>query len=387
MVVPTLSQIQRWETDHLREAATNWTNTADAWEDSFRSISRQMAAPGGKHWSGDAAEAAQSGASLDQLKVQGLSDDLRAAAMSARGAAGELETAKRAALHTIGAAHAEGFIVGEDLSLTDQFDSTSSDELAARRAQAQALSAEIREAAAALATADQEAADKIAAAAAGLRDPSFATGKSSGGSPSIQMVDFHGLPLPEKPSWTSPDPPPGGWSDDSVTRAAQKIAYGHASAKHLANEWPPGATREQLASEVERILRAGTNPNGGMTVGRTSDGAPAIYDPKTNTLVIRDPGAADDGTVFRPTRGEPYIDQKVPTRLPSLSPNELGDVPARPPVEPRAAPEGPRTMPRVGLPPMVGVPPLIVPPGLGAGDLPVIDVDGMPDVGLPGAGH
>jgi hypothetical protein len=387
VVTPSLSQIQRWEIDHLRQAATHWTNTADAWEDSFDSILRQMAGPGGKPWSGVAAQAAQSRTRLDKLKAQGVSDDLRAAASAARGATGEIEAAKAAALYAVGEAHAEGFIVGEDLSLSDRFNGTSSQELAARQVQAQAMSAEIREKAAGLAAVDQEAAAKITAAAAGLRGLSFGTGNALEPAP-IQMVDFHGVPLPEKPSWTSPDPPPGGWSDDPVTRAAQKIAYGHASIKHLANEWPPGTTHEQLASEVEWIMRAGTTPNSGMIVGRTSDGAPAIYDPKTNTLVIRDPGAADAGTVFRPARGEPYIADKVPARLPSLSPNELADAPARPPVEPpRTEPQAPRVGPRVGLPPMVGVPPLVEPPGVGADDLPVLGSDGIPEVGLPGAGR
>ena len=387
MVLPTLCHIRSWETDHLRQAATEWLNTADAWEDSFDTIARQMAAPGGKPWAGDAAEAAQSTASRDRLKVQGLSDDLRAAATAARGGSEEIEAAKKAALHAVGAAYAEGFTVHEDLTLSDQFISASAEELETRRVQAEALSAEIREKAAALAAVDQQTADRIATAAAGLQESSFETSGTQGGSPPAQLVDFRGVPMPEKPSWTSPEPPPGGWSDDPVTRAAQKIAYGHASTKHLAREWPAGTTREQLASEVERIMRAGMNPSGGMVVGRTIDGAPAIYDPKTNTLVIRDPGAADAGTVYRPTRGEPYVAEKVPTRLPSLPPNELGDAPARPRVEPpKAEPPAPRSVPRVG-PPIVGVPPVVNLPGTGGSDIPVIDSGGTPDVGLPGAGR
>jgi hypothetical protein len=385
VVLPTLSQIQNWETDHLRRAATQWVNTADAWEDSYDSIARQMVAPGGKPWTGDAAEAAQSAASRDQLKVRGLSDDLRAAATAARGGSEEIETAKKSALHAVGAAHAEGFTVNEDLTLTDQFSNSSTEELEARRVQVETLSADIRAKASALVAVDQQAADKVAAAAEGLQEPSFEASGTSGGSQPAQMVDFHGVPLPEKPSWTSPDPPPGGWSSDPVTRAAQKIAYGHASTKHLANEWPPGTTREQLASEVERIMRAGTNPNSGMITGRTGDGAPAIYDPKTNTLVIRDPGAADAGTVYKPARGETYVAEKVPTRLPSLTPNELGDT--RPRVEPpKAEPPAPRAGPRVG-PPIVGVPPVVNLPGTSGSDIHVIDSGGTPDVGLPGTGQ
>lgn len=348
---------------------------------------RQIANPGAQVWAGTAGEAAQARASLDQFKVQGVADDLRAASTAARGSIGQIAAAKSAALYAIGEAHANGFIVSEDLSLEDRFPSTSSTELAARRIQAQMLSAEIRDKAAALAAADQEAAEAITASAAGLQSAPFGRGGGREG-PRIQMVDFHGNPLPEKPSWTSPNPPPGGWSDDPITRAAQKIAYGHASTKHLANEWPPGTTREQLASEVERIMRAGTNPTSGMIVGRTSDGAPAIYDPKTNTLVIRDPGAADAGTVFKPSRGEPYVETKVPTRVPSLSPSELADAPLRPRVEPpRVEPPMPRAGPGSGVPPIAGVPPMVEPPGIGAGDVPILDSGGMPDVGFPGAGR
>ncbi|QNJ95245.1 hypothetical protein HZU40_13995 [Mycolicibacterium fluoranthenivorans] len=387
MAVPSLSQIQSWDTDHLDQAATRWTNTADAWKDSFDSISRQIANPGGQHWIGTAAEAAQSRTSLDQLKVQGLSDDLRAAATAARAGSAQIEAAKKAALYSVGEAHAEGFVVNEDLSLTDLFTTNSTSELTARSAQAQVLAAEIQAKAEALAAADQHAADTIAAAAAGLQAAAFEPSDAPD-DPQIQMVDFHGVPLPEKPSWTSPDLPPGGWSDDPITRAAQKIAYGHASTKHLANEWPPGTTREQLASEVERIMRAGTNPNGGMIVGRTSDGAPAIYDPKTNTLVIRDPGAADAGTVFKPTRGEPYLADKVPTRLPSLPPSEVADAPPRPRAEPpKIEPPISRGGTGAGVPPIVGVPPVVGLPGVGAGDVPILDSDGMPDVGFPGAGR
>jgi hypothetical protein len=128
-------------------------------------------------------------------------------------------------------------------------------------------------------------------------------------------------------------------------------------------------------------MRAGTNPHGGMITGRTADGAPAIYDPKTNTLVVRDPNAADAGTVYKPTGGEPYVvNNKVPSRVPSLSPGELADAPLRPPpelpkVEPRPAP------PRGGLPPVI-VPPHIVPlPNEGSGTLPIIDADGIPNAG------
>ncbi|MHA7651900.1 hypothetical protein ACX9NE_12220 [Mycobacterium sp. ML4] len=34
-MLPTLSQIQAWDTEHLIEAGRYWTATADRWEDVF----------------------------------------------------------------------------------------------------------------------------------------------------------------------------------------------------------------------------------------------------------------------------------------------------------------------------------------------------------------
>jgi hypothetical protein len=197
----------------------------------------------------------------------------------------------------------------------------------------------------------------------------------------MRAVDFHGGPLPEKPSWTSPDPPAGGWSQDPITRAAQKIAYGHASTQHL-SEFPPGTTREQLASEVERIFRANATNPGSLLIGRTKDGAPALYDPNTNTIVIRDANAPDAGTVFKPTGGEAYFDRKVPNRVPSVLQAELADAGAAALREPpRVKSLPPEAATRGGLPPMVGVPPMVGLPRPGAGELPVLEVDGTPSVG------
>jgi len=377
MDLPSLSQIRAWSSDHLNRAASQWDYVGDLWQDSFHTIRHKTREVG---WSGDAAEAAQNAASRDHTKVLSIADDLRSAAAAARGAVAPIEAAKIAALNAVGEAHAEGFVVEEDLNLTDRLPSTPPAEMFARHLQSLQLSREIKQRAAKLASVDAEAAQRIRAITEGLRHVPFGSGEDqSGEHNSVQLIDYHNAPPPEKPSWTSPEPP-GGWSDDPITRAAQKIAYGHASNKHLAAEWPPNTTREDLAREVERMMRASMKPDGGMIVGRTVDNAPAIYDPRTNTLIIRDPGAADAGTVFRPTRGEAYVADKVPARLPSLSAAEIADAPSRPPVE------SPR-LPRVGMPPMVGIPPMAGAPEPGAGDVPVLDSGGAPDVGLPGAGR
>jgi hypothetical protein len=74
---------------------------------------------------------------------------------------------------------------------------------------------------------------RITTAAAGLQSVKF-RGRPSlrgGSDPSIQLVDNR-IPFPQGPKRDPPQPPPGGWSDDPVTRAAQKIAQGPAFDEH-----------------------------------------------------------------------------------------------------------------------------------------------------------
>jgi hypothetical protein len=225
---------------------------------------------------------------------------------------------------------------------------------------------------------DSHIGEQLTAKSAELLGIRFDGTRNSDSDTTIQAVDFHGAPLPEKPSWTSPEPPPRGWSDDPLTRAAQKIAYGHGGVKHAADF--TGMTKDQIAAEVERIMRANTTNPGSLIVGRTSDGAPVLYDPKTNTVVIRDPRAGDAGTVFKPSGEEAYVDRKMPTRLPSIPPVELPDAPFRAPVEaPKPIEQpGPRSSgpPIRGLP-LPGVPEIVMPRSPGDTDLPVLGTEGQ----------
>lgn len=43
----SLSGLYAWPTDHLSEAATYWTNTAESWESAFNRISDHISTPGG----------------------------------------------------------------------------------------------------------------------------------------------------------------------------------------------------------------------------------------------------------------------------------------------------------------------------------------------------
>jgi hypothetical protein len=168
-------------------------------------------------------------------------------------------------------------------------------------------------------------------------------------------------------------------------RAAQKIAYGHASdtGGHLADF--PGMTKDQLADLVHKMMQDSINNPKDLILGNSrSDGAPVIYDPKTNIVVIHDPtGAArnsDGGTVFKPPNGIDYIvgnaDQrvrpKIGERVGSFAPDRLEDLPRS--ASPPAAPKPPVRAP-------VEAPPPVKPaPGIGEGG----GLPKLPFVGVPG---
>lgn len=336
--VPSLSEIQAWDLAHLENAATDWTATAQHWEASFTSIHRASVSPGGTVWEGVAAEAAQASAFADLVKVRGLADVLHESAAVARRGAETLYAAKQSVLNAVEDASAAGYVVGEDLSVTP------SQGGAVAQAQAQVYAARIRERAVQLAAHDREIAAKISAATAPLNavtfpEPPSATRDSK---PRIQAVDLHTFKEAPNPE---PEPPPGGWSSDPLMRAAQKIAYGHASAPdgHLGEF--PGMTKDQLANLIHDMF---TRDPKDLIVGRTADGAPVLYDPKNNVIVIRDPSGADCGTVFKPDKGAQYVlgdgnrPGKIAMREPFIPPGQLSDGPLPAPVEaPRPAPAEP----------------------------------------------
>lgn len=372
----TLSQICAWDVDHLTAATTHWTNTANQWDDTFTLLAQRMASPSGVPWSGGAADSAQQKAGADWWAVRRLADRLHGAAGIARAGVSDLRTARQQVISTVGEAHGAGFAVWEDLSVSDRQAAQTPTERAIRTAQAEAFTSEIRSRAAALAELDSELAARIASAAMALRD----TPRGASAGVETKVASFFTAPFPEKPPNPPPQPPPGGWSDDPLTRAAQKIAYGHAYREHLADF--SGMTPDQLAQQIEKMFRANTENPGSLSIGRTADGAPVLYDPKTNLIVIRDPRGADLGTAFRPDDGATYAEtRKMNTRVVSIPPSELADGPvnAPPPPEPKPQEQAP---PRPASP--VRAAPLFIPPeliefphGVGDGDLPILESNGQ----------
>ena len=169
-MVPTLSQIEAYTTDHLVEAADHWDSLADRWEDAHWQVRNQAHV---LDWQGAAADTLRARTVSDCAVAGGQADQLRGTSRIARQQAGELDHLRNSVLYAVEDAHKAGFIVGEDFSVTDTRTSRTVAELAARQAQAQVFAADIRGRAGALVGADTTVAADLSSAAAGIGDNSF----------------------------------------------------------------------------------------------------------------------------------------------------------------------------------------------------------------------
>ena len=321
--LPTLSEVRAFTADYLIDAAEHWSDSVNRWNEAFDRLGRDVARPAGSEWTGAAGESAASRVSIDGRRVIRAADDLSVAASAARRAADELHAAKTRLLRTVRAAEAAGFEVGQDFSLTTVEATASAKELAAREAQMRSFGMAIRSDVLALVKADEEAAAEIARAREGLRSLKFDQDQAESDRTTIQAVDFHGIPLPEKPNPPA-IPPPEGWSKDPLLRAAQKIAYGHAFDKHGHEFGYP--SQEEFAELIYRNMLRAINDPRGLMLGLSKDGVPVIYDPEENVLIIRDtrPNAPDGGTAYKPDNPA-RAPEKIRTYLPRLTAEQLGD--------------------------------------------------------------
>lgn len=156
-VLPTLSQIRNWDTEHLSQAADDWEAEAQRWETTYDRNYQRLA---DTDWQGQAREAALERAGLDLVKVRGTGWQLREAADAARYGFAQQYGAKELALDAVADAEHAGFSPKEDLSVADRQTGGSAAPRAARLAEAQALAAQIRHRAAKLVASNQEIANK-----------------------------------------------------------------------------------------------------------------------------------------------------------------------------------------------------------------------------------
>jgi hypothetical protein len=350
----TLSHVRSLDIGYLSEAADYFEHTGNLWDEVFAEIHERTSTPGRTPWAGQTADAAQERAYFDMVTVRGATFQLHEAAGVARRAGEQLQEGKEGVLEAVRAARVAGFDVNEDYSVTDRSRGGSTEFRAQRAAQAQGHAAFIGYRVAALTASDRELATQITAAVEGIDKLTFTESPgvddrivSDGKRNGIQLVDHHFKEAPNP----APDPPPGGWSTDPLMRAAQKIAYGHAGTDHIADF--PGMTRDRLADLVYGKMKRSIENPGGLRLGvSSSDGAPVIYDPKDNVLIVRDPRAADSGTVFKPDlEKEPdFVDKKFGWNEPSLNPGQLADGPRPATAEPSAGPPRPVKSPVVPRP-------------------------------------
>jgi hypothetical protein len=338
--LPSLSEVQSLDTTYLREAQKYWSTTGNLWDEVFTEVHERMSTPAGTPWRGEAAAAGQERTYNDMVKVRGAAFLLHEAAGIACQGEAQLWARKEEVLDAVRDARRDGFAVSEDYSVIDCFEGGSAEFQAERLAQAEGHAAFIRHRVAALVSTDQELGKRISAATDEIDNLTFRETEGDDTRNHAQAVDhttFKDAPNP------APDPPPGGWSQDPLMRAAQKIAYGHAldASKHLKDF--PDLTPDQLADLVHRLMQDSINNPNGLILGTSrSDGAPVIYDPKTNTVVIFDPTgegrSSDSGTVFKPDNGSDYVkgnqasntEPKIKDRVGSFSPNQFEPRPAGP---------------------------------------------------------
>ncbi|WP_139043266.1 hypothetical protein [Mycobacterium lentiflavum] len=167
-MVLTLSQLQNWDTDHLINAATYWTNTANRWQDTFTQVNNQSHA---LEWEGQGGDALRTRTGGDLATVSAKADTLRSVAQVARTSAGNIAAAKRQALYAVEDAQNAEFTVEEDLSVTDRYYYTDPVERAARQAEADELAAVIYQRATALLNAETQASAHLSSAAGALNVP------------------------------------------------------------------------------------------------------------------------------------------------------------------------------------------------------------------------
>lgn len=222
----------------------------------------------GMDWHGQAHDALIDRTTADQAMVSSKADQLREASLTARKGAGDISAAQRSVLYKVDDAHQAGFVVGEDLSLTDTQRSRNAAELAARQAQAQALAADIRSRAAQLLAADSEVGAKLTATAGDVGSLNF-NEKPVAHDGKIQLVDWKQAPAPT---------PSSGHTGQDVRKAIKNLLKGTGpftgeirSEQDLRNlwDWASEGSTPSTGSKypgTERLLPDGTRI--GM---RTSD--------------------------------------------------------------------------------------------------------------------
>jgi hypothetical protein len=388
--LPSLSQIENLDTGHLSQLATDFIAEADLVENSFTEAHERLRAA---RWEGQANDAALYRTDTDQVTARGHAEVLREAADIARFGSEGMRAAQQSVLKAVGEARCTGFVVNDDLSVTDGTTSKTLEEYIARQERAQDLAADIHERAATLAATDRSIAAKLSAVIAKLGKPKFTESAAPGGPGTPPMDDHvHAVDQHTFKEGPPPAPPPvnpfTGWTDEQMRQVATEIAHGHAWDLHK-GDFPKGWTERDLARWIYDTMN---DPSTRIGTSTESGGAALFRDGK---VIFIDPRGPDYGTAFapKPSSGgtwrtpEQYFEQHTraleplpppaPGRLPPVAPGEMAPPGAAPSPEPAPAP-------RNAPPPPVKSPAPIDPPALRPG--PSVGGSGGGGGWIPGVG-
>ncbi|QSM90559.1 hypothetical protein I3U44_07800 [Mycobacteroides abscessus subsp. bolletii] len=253
----TRQQIENWQTSHLDQAALQLHAMGRQSEDLFGQHVRNLAAPGGSDWQGQAHDAAQIRGLADMSIVRQQSDVMEQAARIAQRGAADVAGAKTNVLEAIAETEADGFKVGSDLSVTDGRPPSDDNRERSNREKLGRQHAEfIRFRAAQLEEADTQVGRQLKEKAGELGGIKFDGG-------TVRMLDdgHGGQPAPTNPSSALglPDYPHGTLSNDETRTVYTR---GELKMKELDAQWAkqgvPVEERAKRMFEMRNSLRGWT---------------------------------------------------------------------------------------------------------------------------------
>lgn len=261
--LPTKSEIENWDTSYLDTAATSWRSAATASEDAFDQHRRNIDAPGGSTWTGDAKDAALDRVTKDVAVVGRQGGVLREAASLVESGAYDIKAAKDKALQAITAAENDGFNVAEDLSVTDSHEYDIATIVERNKALAE-HSEDIHWTTQQLVAADKLVGDRLEAKAADLEGIRF-EGEGDGSSGRVYLVDNkvqHDADSKQPPGEKKPEVPaqaPGQVGPFAVPKSVEDAAkkYG------LKPDEKRPATTGDVGGDLGDLLGANDAPTAG----------------------------------------------------------------------------------------------------------------------------
>ncbi|MGA8330269.1 MAG: hypothetical protein WB777_13350 [Mycobacterium sp.] len=333
--LPSLSQLLDWPSEHLTDAAEHWEAVA---ERNYGLANQVWQDASSVDWQGNAADALRTATHSDMIAASAAADQLQTAAKVARSGAADLYAARSRLQYALDDAHAAGFEVDEEGSVFDRSTGGSAAQRAARHAQAEALSANIRQRAGQLVAADQQVAGKVTAAVAGIRDTFPSAPAPEGGG--VQAVDNHTFkqdPVTPDPNADSPwkdHPPPR--TLDEVRDALRQLPRGR-NAPHRELRTP-----EEIQEFYEWLTRnsVGNLPPFAFPRRQLEDGTVIEMRPNSSSggpvIEVKPPGAKEGPKVHLPL---PFVDD--PPQLPPTLDHPRSTPMPPAPGHPLPAPLGP----------------------------------------------